>query len=122
VLGYITFRYSIKWSIVLHAIHNGLMIAISYLAPMLPGFAIYGIWTVFLIGLVYVAITKYAKVRRFLDKGRTRKNAWRYTFTVPWLLLYIAITIVLTIVQMKTRPLDKPENPDPSPLIPDIWG
>jgi hypothetical protein len=121
-LGYITFRYSIKWSIVLHTIYNGLIIAIAYLSPALPGFVVYGIWGVFLVGLVCVAITKHAKVRRFLDKGRTRKNAWRYTFTVPWLLLYIAITVVLTIVQMKVYPLDKPENPGLPPLIPDIWG
>jgi hypothetical protein len=122
ILGYITFRYSIKYSIILHAIHNGLMVLVAYVTPLVPGLAVYAMWGVFAVGLIVVAITKHAKVRRFMDAGRARANAWRYTFTVPWLLLYIAITIVLTAVQLDVKPLNAPGSQYPPPLIPDIWA
>jgi hypothetical protein len=121
ILGYITFRYSIKYSIVLHAIHNGLMILVAYVDPLVPGVAIYVMWGAFVVGMVVVAVAKYAKIRRFLGKGRARANAWRYTFSVPWLLLYVAITIALTVVQVDAKPLDAPVVDTPSPLIPDVW-
>jgi hypothetical protein len=121
ILGYITFRYAIKYSIILHAVHNGLMVLLSYLAPLVPGVAVYAIWAVFVIGLIATAVTKGPKVKRFLDRGRARANAWRYTFTVPWLLLYVAITIVLTVVQLDVKPINAPTNEFPPPLIPDIW-
>jgi hypothetical protein len=121
ILGYITFRYSIKYSIILHAIHNGLMVLVAYIDPLVPGIAIYAMWGAFIVGLIVVAVAKRAKVRRFLDKGRARANAWKYTFSVPWLLLYIAVTIALTIVQVDAKPLDAPVVNTPSPLIPDVW-
>jgi hypothetical protein len=121
ILGYITFRYSIKYSIILHAIHNGLMVLVAYITPLVPGLAIYAMWGAFAIGLIVVAITKHGKVKKFLDRGRARANAWRYTFSAPWLLLYIAITIVLTAVQLDVKPLDAPGNPFPPQLIPNVW-
>jgi membrane protease YdiL (CAAX protease family) len=121
ILGYITFRYSIKYSIILHAIHNALMVGVTYLTPHVPGIAIYGLWGVFTIGLIVVAIRKGSKVKRFLDKGRARVNAWRYTFTVPWLLLYVAITVVLTIVQLDVKEIGSVSE-NPSPLIPEAWN
>jgi hypothetical protein len=120
ILGYITFRYSIKYSIVLHAFHNGLMVLMVYITPLAPSLLIYGMWGAFIVGLIATAVTKSAKIKRFMDKGRTRLNAWRYTFSVPWLLLYIAVTIVLTIVQLDITPLDKVTNPGSPPLIPDF--
>jgi hypothetical protein len=120
ILGYITFRYSIKYSIVLHAIHNGLMVGVTYLTPHVPGLAIYAIWGVFAIGLIVVAISKGAKVKRFLDQGRARANAWKYTFTVAWLLLYVVITIVLTVVQLDVKPIGAGSE-YPPPLIPKAW-
>jgi hypothetical protein len=121
ILGYITFRYSIKYAIILHAIHNGLMVGVSYLAPHVPGLAIYALWCVFLVGMIVVAVKKWAKVKRFLDRGRTRANAWRHTFGVPWLLLYIAITIVITGVQLDVKPIGSVSK-YPPPLVPEKWG
>jgi hypothetical protein len=121
ILAYITFRYSIKYSIILHAIHNGLTVVVAYVTPIVPGLAIYAMWGAFAIGLIVVAATKHAKVKKFLDKGRARANAWKYTFSVPWLLLYIAITIMLTAVQLDIKPLNAPGSQFPSQLIPDIW-
>ncbi|MDR2163373.1 MAG: CPBP family intramembrane metalloprotease [Clostridiales Family XIII bacterium] len=122
ILGYITFRYSIKYSIILHAIHNGLMVLLAYISPLLPGLVIYVMWGAFAVGLIVVFATKYTKVKRFLDRGRARANAWRYTFTVPWLLLYIAITIALTVVQLDIKSLNAPGSQYPPELIPDIWS
>jgi hypothetical protein len=121
ILGYITFRYSIKYSILLHAIHNGLMVLVAYVTPLAPALAIYAMWGVFVAGLIVVAVKKHAKVRRFIENGRARANAWRHTFTVPWLLLYVAITIVLTAVQLDAKPIDAPGVKYPPQLIPDIW-
>ncbi|MDR0520032.1 MAG: CPBP family intramembrane metalloprotease [Clostridiales Family XIII bacterium] len=121
ILGYITFRYSIKYSIILHAVHNGLMVGVSYLSMHVAGFAIYGLWTVCLVGLVVVAIKKGAKVKRFLDRGRARANAWKHTFGVPALLLYIAITIVITAVQMDVKEIGT-ESKYPTALVPKEWG
>ncbi|MDR1495938.1 MAG: CPBP family intramembrane metalloprotease [Clostridiales Family XIII bacterium] len=121
ILGYITFRYSIKYSIILHAVHNGLMVLVAYVTPLAPAIAVYAMWSVFVVGLIVVAVTKHAKVYRFLDAGRARANAWRYTFTVPWLLLYIAITIALTVVQLDIKSLDAPGVRETTQLIPEIW-
>jgi hypothetical protein len=121
ILGYITFRYSIKYSIILHAIHNGLMVLVAYVTPLAPAVAVYALWGVFVIGLIVVAVQKHTKVHRYLAAGRARANAWRYTFTVPWLLLYLAITIVLTAVQLDIKPLNAPDVQYPPQLIPDIW-
>jgi hypothetical protein len=121
ILGYITFRYSIRYSIILHAIHNGLMVAVSYITPIVPGLAIYAMWGVFAVGLIIVIATKHAKIKRFLDKSRVRTNAWKYTFSVPWLMLYIAITIVLTVAQLDIKPLNAPGSEYPPPLVPEMW-
>jgi hypothetical protein len=124
IYGYITFRYAIKYSIVLHAIHNGLTVLVAYVTPLLPGvtgLAIYVMWGAFAIGLIVVAVTKHAKVRKFLDRGRARANAWKYTFSVPWLLLYIAITIVLTVAQLDVKSMNAPASQFPPQLIPDVW-
>jgi hypothetical protein len=122
ILGYITFRYSIKYSIILHAVHSGLIVLVAFVTPLVPGIAVYAMWGAFAVGLIVVAATKHTKVKRFIDRGRARANAWKYTFTVPWLLLYIAITIVLTAVQLDAKPLDAPASKLPPPLIPDIWS
>jgi hypothetical protein len=124
VYGYITFRYSIKYSIILHAIHNGLTVLVAYVTPLLPGiagFAIYIMWGTFAIGLIVVIATKHEKVKRFLDKGRARANAWKYTFSVPWLLLYVVITIVLTVAQLDVKSINAQAEQFPAQLIPDVW-
>jgi hypothetical protein len=121
IYGYITFRYAIKYSIILHAIHNGLTVLVAYVTPVAPGLAIYAMWGAFAVGLIAVAVTKHGKIKKFLDKGRARANAWKYTFSVPWLLLYVAITIVLTAAQLDARPLDAPTSRFPAQLIPDVW-
>jgi hypothetical protein len=120
ILGYITFRYSIKYSIVLHAFHNGLMVLVSYLTPQVPGIVILAMWGVFLIGFAVVLIAKAGKIKRYMDKGRARAGAWKHTFTVPWLLVYIGITIVLTAIQLDARPIGSGSD-YPDPLIPKAW-
>jgi membrane protease YdiL (CAAX protease family) len=117
LLGYVTFRYAIKWAIVLHCLHNLLMTIVAMLA--VPWFINYGFFGVFFLWMIVIAIMKFRKVKRFFDKGKSLKNAYKYAFTVPFLLAYIAITIFLAIAQAHVIPADE-VGASLSPGIPSI--
>jgi membrane protease YdiL (CAAX protease family) len=105
ILGYVTFRYSIKWAIVLHCLHNLLMIVVSMLD--VPWFINYGFFGIFTLWMIVILIMKSGKIKRYFNKGRSLKNAYAYAFTAPWLLAYIAVTVFLAIAQTHVIPLDQ---------------
>jgi membrane protease YdiL (CAAX protease family) len=97
VLGYITFRYSIKWAVLLHGIHNFLVAGLSVIE--IPVYVNYGVLGVFFVLMVVVLIAKRAKLIRFFRLGRSLENAYRYFVTVPWILVFVLLTIFASALQ-----------------------
>ncbi|MDR0357564.1 MAG: CPBP family intramembrane metalloprotease [Clostridiales Family XIII bacterium] len=110
ILGYITFRYAIKWAIVLHCMHNLLMIAVSMLD--VPWFINYGFFGIFSLWAIVILIVKFDKIKRFFDKGRSLANAYKYAFATLSLLAYVAVTVFLAIththIQLSSEYLETP--------------
>ena len=105
ILGYITFRYSIKWAFILHCIHN---LAIFLVAMFQPGLYInYGIFGIFFVLMLITLIAKRAKLLRFFSLGRSLENAYRYSLTVPWILVFVAITIFASAIQTDVKTLQE---------------
>ncbi|MDR2157075.1 MAG: CPBP family intramembrane metalloprotease [Clostridiales Family XIII bacterium] len=117
ILGYITCRYAIKWAIVLHCLHNLLMIAVSM--ANVPWFVNYGFFGIFTLWAIVIAIMKFGKVKRFSDKGRSLKNAYKYAVSVPWLLVYIVLAVFLAIAQTHVIPADQASSA-PAPNLPRV--
>jgi membrane protease YdiL (CAAX protease family) len=117
ILGYVTFRYAIKWAIVLHCLHNLLMTVVAMFE--VPWFINYGFFGVFFLWTVVIIIVKSGKLKRFFDKGRSLRDAYKYAFTVPCLLAYIAVTIFLAVAQADVMPADQVAE-SLSPGIPSI--
>jgi hypothetical protein len=105
LLAYITFRYSIKWAAVLHCSHN-LVWSLARLIP-LPWYFACAFLGIFLVWGIVIAVRKFAKVRRFADKGRSIRNAYKYFFTAPAILIYIAIAIALACMEITVVPLSQ---------------
>jgi hypothetical protein len=59
---------------------------------------------------------KSGKLKRFFDKCRSSENAYRYAFTVPWLLLYVAVTVFLAVMQSSMIPFDQVKTGPPTNL------
>lgn len=98
-LAYITLRYSIKWAIIIHCSNNMLMMLIAFMdIPFQLNYIFLGIFFVW--GLV-ILIIKRKKLYRYYDKGRSKKNSYRYTFTDYYLLAFLALTVILTILDVK---------------------
>ena len=99
VLAYITLRYSIKWAIIIHCLNNMIMMLIAFLnIPFQLNYIILGIFFVWGLGIL---IVKRKKIIKFFKKIPTKKNAYKYTFTNLYILAFLALTIVLTIMDMK---------------------
>jgi membrane protease YdiL (CAAX protease family) len=113
LLAYITFRYSMKWAVVIHCVHNLTWNLESTLN--LPWYYVYGFFAIFFVWGIIVAILKFRKVRRFVGKGRSVKNAYKYFFTAPAVLLYIVIAFALAFMETSVIPLDQIKPVD-SPL------
>lgn len=103
VLAYITLRYSIKWAIIIHCTNNMLMMIIAYLnVPYQINYIFLGIF--FIWGII-ILIVKNKKVRKYFKKGRSKKNAYRYTFSNMYILAYLALTLILTIMEISITPV-----------------
>lgn len=102
-LAYITLRYSIKWAIIMHCSSNMLMMLIAFLnVPYQLNYIFLGI---FFVWGVVILIIKRNKLKKYFDKGRSKKNAYLYTFSNIYIIAYLALTIVLTLMDMKLTPV-----------------
>jgi membrane protease YdiL (CAAX protease family) len=117
VLAYITFRYSLKWSIVLHCAHNLLLLIVQIL--YLPWFFTYSFFSIFVIWGAVILIKKRTKISRFLRKSPAMAHAYNYFFTVPMIVIYIALALAFTFVKTDIIPLSE-LTPPPNPNIPRI--
>jgi membrane protease YdiL (CAAX protease family) len=118
LLAYITFRYSIKWAVVIHCAHNLIWDLADALQP--PWYFVYGFLAIFFVWGIIIAALKFRKVRRFVSKGRSVKNGYKYFFTAPAVLLYMAIALALAAMGSSVIPLDqvKPvDSPLTTPLV-----
>lgn len=98
VLAYITLRYSIKWAIIIHCSNNMLMMLIAFLnIPFQLNYAFLGI---FFVWGVIILIIKRNKIRKWFAKGKSKKNAYKFTFSNMYILAYLALTIMLTIMDI----------------------
>ena len=76
-----------------------LMILIAFMkVPLLFNYIFLGIF--FLWGIV-ILIVKRKKLYRYYDKGRSKKNAYKYTFANFYILAFLALTVVLTVMDTK---------------------
>lgn len=98
VLAYIALRYSIKWSIILHCANNMVMIIIAYLS--LPYMINYLFLGIFFLGGIIILLVKRKKIAKFISKGKSKKNAYKYTFSNIYLLSYIGLTLLLTLMSV----------------------
>ncbi len=97
-LGYVTLRYSLKWAIVIHCANNMLMMLIAFLnVPYQLNYLFLGI---FFVWGVVILIIKRKKILKFFSKGRSKENAYKYTFTNVYVLAYLALTVILTIMEI----------------------
>jgi membrane protease YdiL (CAAX protease family) len=113
LLAYITFRYSIKWAAALHCSHNLIWELTGVLT--LPWYFVYGFLAIFFVWGIIISFRKFRKVRRFADKGRSAQNVYKYFFTAPAILIYIAIALMLAYMETNIIPLDQ-VHPVDSPL------
>lgn len=98
VLAYITLRYSLKWAIIIHCGNNMLMMLIAFLSvPYQLNYMFFG---VFFVWGIIILIIKRKKIMKYFDKGRSKKNAYKYTFTNMYVLAYLALTVVLTFMEI----------------------
>jgi acyl-CoA synthetase (AMP-forming)/AMP-acid ligase II len=104
ILGYITFRYSIKWAVVLHCIHNFVMIMIALVNP--PWFFVYGFLAIFFLWAIGIIIVKREKIHRWIRKGATKPHAFGHLLGTPYLWAYIVLAILLAAFQTTVEPLD----------------
>lgn len=102
-LAYITLRYSIKWAIVMHCSINMLMMLIAFLN--VPSIINYSFLGIFLIWGIVILIIKRKKLKKYFDKGRSKKNAYIYTFTNIYIIAYLVLTIILTFMDIKLTPI-----------------
>jgi len=99
VLAYITLRYSLKWAIVIHCTNNMLMMIILFMnVPLLLNYIFLGVFSLW--GLV-ILIIKRKKLYRYYKKGRSKKNAYKYTFINRYILAFLVLTIILTVLDLK---------------------
>lgn len=105
VLGYITLRYSIKWAIVIHCSNNMLMMLIAFLdIPFQLNYIFLGI---FFIWGVVILIVKRNKIYKYFDKGRSKKNAYKYTFTNMYIIAFLALALILTVMDISVTSVYK---------------
>lgn len=103
ILAYITLRYSIKWAMIIHCTNNMLMMIVAFLnVPYQINYIFFGI---FFIGGIVVLITKFKKIKRYFAKGRSKKNAFKYTFSNIYILSYLVLTIILTVMGVTVTPI-----------------
>ncbi|MDR3071865.1 MAG: CPBP family intramembrane metalloprotease [Clostridiales Family XIII bacterium] len=97
LLGYITFRYSIKWAIVLHCLHNLFMVIIALLN--VPWFINYGVLGIFTLSAIGIFIAKRRVVKQWTERQKSKVNAYKFFFRVPYILTYIAIACIMAAMQ-----------------------
>ena len=103
VLAYITLRYSIKWAIVIHCTNNMLMMIIAFFnVPYQLNYIFLGIFSIW--GVV-ILIVKNKKLRKYFGKGRSKKNAYKFTFSNMYILAYLVLTLILTIMEISITPV-----------------
>lgn len=98
VLAYITLRYSLKWAIIIHCTNNMIMMLIAFLSiPYQINYLFFGI---FFLWALIILIVKRKKITKFFSKGRSKKNAFKYTFTNMYVIAFLVLTVILTFMDM----------------------
>jgi membrane protease YdiL (CAAX protease family) len=98
VLAYITTRYSIKWAIILHCTNNMLMMIIAFLkVPFQINYLFLGI---FLLWGLLILIVKRRKIFKYFADGRPLNSAYKNTFTNMYVLAFLALTVILTLLDI----------------------
>jgi len=105
LLAYVALRYSLKWSIVLHILNNGLSVAVTLLTIGLEaneGMLAIVDWSSWAISLVCLAasivllVLKRKELPRILKAGTSRvPRPFRIAFTRPLLLLLAAFLLMI---------------------------
>ncbi len=102
ILGYVTIEYSIKWSMIIHIINNLFFVNILgfIMDSLSPNFQ--GIFNLFLfialfLGGAYVLFQSRDFIKNYIKINRSEEKLYRYTFSSPWVILFISVNLLLAI-------------------------
>lgn len=101
VLGYVAMNYSMKWSIVLHIINNGLFsdllaLAIKGFSESLQNWILLGVILIFFVLAVIVLLRERNQVKEEIGSCFENKRNYRYAFTSVWFLVFFIASSIMS--------------------------